>query len=327
MEILFLLPALVCAYHAVVWYVRQRALDPASIVIRYSPPDELSPAAARYLETGSVDWKSIAASVLVLSGAGCLRILRLAPTCEVQNLHPEASRVVPLRPEEALVFNRLFPMHNDKCLLDPNSSSDIALEMFLSFKMQLARFGYRYNWNALAAVWLATALSYTWLTPATTALPTIVLLYFVLLGVLCPVFWNWFSVMSDVIARRYSGPTVMKVLVMSGIMFGFFPVLIYLLCSEFSAGFNLSVFTSSIALLAGARLFRAPSSALQERLNQIEGYRRFLLTVEQDRMQRLSSEQKSADIESMFAYAVALDVKEPVGDHLSEAVLFVESGI
>ena len=189
------------------------------------------------------------------------------------------------------------------------------------------RFGYRYNWKALAGVWLATALSYTWLISAATALPTIVLLYFTLLAVLCPVFWNWFSMMSDVIARRYTGRTGVNVLIISGIMFGFLPVLIYLLSSEFSRGFNLSILTSSIVLLAAARLFRVPNSALKEKLDQIEGYRRFLSAVEQDRMQRLNSGEKSAEIESMFAYAVAPDVKEPVGDHLSEALVFVESGI
>ena len=54
--------------------------------------------------------------------------------------------------------------------------------------------------------------------------------------------------------------------------------------------------------------------------DQIEGYRQFLMSVEQDRLDKLNTPSRSPELlNSSLPYAIALDVKQAWGDHLSEA--------
>jgi hypothetical protein len=58
----------------------------------------------------------------------------------------------------------------------------------------------------------------------------------------------------------------------------------------------------------------------REVLAQIEGFRQFLEKVEQDRMRRVgASEDPAGSSMEFLPYAIALEVREPWGDHLAEA--------
>ncbi|MBV9072737.1 MAG: DUF2207 domain-containing protein [Acidobacteria bacterium] len=322
-----LIPLMIGVYHLVIWLSRQRAVDDRSIVVRYRPPDGLSPCATRYLKIGDVDWKSLAATLLALSGAGCLRILSLGDTCEVENLYPELSQLIKLHPEEASVFKKLFPTHNRSCVISANTSKEITLELFLNFKSQLQELGYEYNWSALAAVWCGAALSYAWLgySPENPAMAIVLCGYFAALAVFSPLFWYSASSLRDIAARRYNVRTTLNVLLAAAIMLGFLPALIWAVCSQFAPEFNASLLIGSVALFAGWQIFRRPSAALKTMLDEIEGYRRFLCSVEQDRMERIAAEEGLASWHGIFAYAVALDVKEPVGDAISGALLLEQT--
>jgi hypothetical protein len=62
----------------------------------------------------------------------------------------------------------------------------------------------------------------------------------------------------------------------------------------------------------------------RQTLEQIEGFRMFLEKVEQDRMQRLTAADPQAGASFEFMpYAIALEVREPWGDHLAEACVVV----
>jgi hypothetical protein len=57
----------------------------------------------------------------------------------------------------------------------------------------------------------------------------------------------------------------------------------------------------------------------REMLDRIEGYRQFLLSVERDRLDRLNAAQSPPTLLGQeLAYAIALDLKQAWGDHLSE---------
>src|SRR5579864_3910069 len=58
----------------------------------------------------------------------------------------------------------------------------------------------------------------------------------------------------------------------------------------------------------------------RQTLDEIEGFRLFLQKVEQDRMQRLTvADPHSAASSEFLPYAIALELREPWGDHLAEA--------
>jgi hypothetical protein len=52
---------------------------------------------------------------------------------------------------------------------------------------------------------------------------------------------------------------------------------------------------------------------------QIEGFRAFLVAVEQDRLDRMNKPTQEIDYAANLAYAVALEVKEAWGDYLCNA--------
>jgi hypothetical protein len=81
-------------------------------------------------------------------------------------------------------------------------------------------------------------------------------------------------------------------------------------------------FAAVLILLAavnvvGGSLLRAPTPRGRKVLDQIAGYRQFLLAVEQDRLNRLTASDASRS-DPNLAYAIALDIKEGWGDHLCE---------
>jgi hypothetical protein len=57
-------------------------------------------------------------------------------------------------------------------------------------------------------------------------------------------------------------------------------------------------------------------------VDQIAGFRQFLQKVDQDQMNRLNPEKSAPhDLDHLLPYAIALDVKEAWGDHLSQTFL------
>src|SRR5689334_18238448 len=65
-QALLLLPAALLIYYFVVWLAVGRDRKPETIVPRYQPPVNLSPAAVRYVVNAGTDHKSVAAVLLEL---------------------------------------------------------------------------------------------------------------------------------------------------------------------------------------------------------------------------------------------------------------------
>lgn len=68
-------------------------------------------------------------------------------------------------------------------------------------------------------------------------------------------------------------------------------------------------------------LMRAPTPAGQRVLQQLAGFREFLMRVERDRLERLNTPQQAAQMMNRFLpYAIALEVKEGWGDTMAAAL-------
>jgi hypothetical protein len=68
--------------------------------------------------------------------------------------------------------------------------------------------------------------------------------------------------------------------------------------------------------VVGGSLLRCPTDRGRKVLDEIEGYRQFLLRVEQDRIDRLTDPAESSRLDAHMPYAIALDIKEAWGDHV-----------
>jgi hypothetical protein len=80
-----------------------------------------------------------------------------------------------------------------------------------------------------------------------------------------------------------------------------------------------------VAALALVNLIWAPflkriTKEGREALDALEGFRQFLVSVEQDRLHRLNASSSEPTAETEYLpYAIALEVREAWGDHLAGA--------
>jgi len=108
---------------------------------------------------------------------------------------------------------------------------------------------------------------------------------------------------------------------------------IALLLKNLAVGVSLSFSLMVVAFLLvnlgwGPRLKRR-SVLGRQMLDQVAGFRQFLEKVDQDKLNRLNpSENGPQDLDKLLPYAIALEVKEAWGDHLSQSffatTVFVE---
>jgi hypothetical protein len=93
---------------------------------------------------------------------------------------------------------------------------------------------------------------------------------------------------------------------------------------------NLSLaYALSLAALVGINIAAFPALYRltprgREARDQIEGFRQFLGKVEQDRLRRLdAADPHAAESSEFLPYAIALEVREPWGDHLADSCVAV----
>ena len=67
-------PGLLFLYYLIAWFWIGPEPKPGAFVARYEPPDGLSPAAARFIASGTTDGRSFAAVIAQLAVRGCLRV-------------------------------------------------------------------------------------------------------------------------------------------------------------------------------------------------------------------------------------------------------------
>jgi hypothetical protein len=94
------------------------------------------------------------------------------------------------------------------------------------------------------------------------------------------------------------------------------------LASEVSLSFSLTLVAFMLINLVWGPLLKRKTPLGREVSNQIAGFRQFLEKVEQDKLNRLNPEVNGPqDLDRFLPYAIALEVKEAWGDHLSQAFL------
>ncbi len=73
--------------------------------------------------------------------------------------------------------------------------------------------------------------------------------------------------------------------------------------------------------IAGGMLIQNITPLARERMDQVEGFKQYLASVELDPLRRMNNAHLTPTLlNDYLAYAIALDLKEPWGDHLSDAL-------
>jgi hypothetical protein len=313
-------------YYLIAWSAVGR--DPARGVIMafYEPPANLSPAATRFLMRMGYDNKTFAAAILDMAVRGYLKIAEDSGSYRL-TLSGKDDRV--LTADEKQIAAELFEGRNDVLLKQENHAL-IKSAMFATQK------------------WLKSAEEKTYfftnsryLIPAIALSVLIMLAYFVTLGVpqriggvfvsfwltfwtigvsalLLTVFAAWHDVArhgsaSLIGAGKALFYTLFAIPFLGGEIMG-----LVFLTKVTSLAFAIFLLVSGILHGVFVHLMKAPTFAGRRLMDQVEGFKMFLSSVDGDRLNRAAPPQQTPQVfEKFLPYALALDVEQDWADKFS----------
>jgi hypothetical protein len=320
-------PLVLCLYYFFAWLLVGRELKRGAAVVRYDPPQGVTPAAARYLWTKGSDGRSLAAVLADLSARGIVRITPGQGDYKVEQLLAAKTDSASLPPEEKRVCGLLFS-DQSAVILRPKEQGPLSLYLYgiheeLTKQVQ----GKYYTWNlgylvggAIAA--LAFMLGAAGAVAQSDAFTAV---FFCLWFLFCGWILGLIAVVNvlpawERLLRGMGG--IRQVLVSTLITGAFCTVMGIVLLREAQATSAMLAVALVLMLLLplvwGPALRRMNPLGVQM-LGELEGFRTFLQEVEQDRLQRLNAPDEVLKKANQFLpYAIALEVREAWGDHLAD---------
>jgi len=334
----FWLPAALCVYYLIALLLVGKGPAQGVIVAKYQPLANMSPAEVRYLLNGSTDRKSVSAVLVHLATKKLIAIQPEHDDYRITLLVEEAPKEI--SPDEAAAMRALAEIYS---FTNPNSKNCKGG----SFLLKPAR---NQNISLLGSVIAGSVnsrvekacfnrnLSYS--------LPAFVLSFLTVIimaghfgnfgnGVIFLTAWFMFcsfligliTAVSVVPAVRdaFRGRialtniwTAMVPLLMFGGVLAFVDAKIAKLVSPAFAYNLVAVVVINVGFAISLKRL---TPAGRQRLDEVLGFRQFLSRVELDRLDRMNNPHMTPILMNDYlAYAIALDLKEAWGDHLSSAL-------
>lgn len=333
---LLIAPALLLLYYVIVWLALGRSPQRGTVAIQYQPPQGLSPAAVRYIRTTGCDGRSLAATIAQLAARGCIGIEPQGAKYKVTRLDGPDPKTLqpPLAPEEFSVFEDLFEDGPTVVLDSKNGNPLNRYLMRINIELQKRLNNLYFTRNAR---WLVLGTFASFLTAIGMALTAhgrsgdrMTLLFLTWWFFFCFYFLGLIVVMTllPAIVRAMRGlGGAREVAIGSAVVAAFGGggvAVLWQLKSGASLAYALSLLALVFINIAAFPALRRLTPLGRQAGEAIEGFRMFLDKVEQDRMRRVSPSEEIADPHGaasfeFLPYAIALEVREPWGDHLAEA--------
>ena len=321
-------PVVLFLYYLIVWI--KVGPEPAlgSVPVRYDPPDELSPAAVRYIRTTGTDERTLAAVIAQLAARGSIGIELRDGNYKLTQLNADANVVKSLAPEEARVLEMLFE-DGKEIVLHPNNGNELN-KYSLAIQGQLQkRLDGQYFTRHLGYIGLGilASLAAAMLMAATANGKDTS-------GVLFLTWWFFFCgfILGGVLLTSIVPACKLALRGMGGArqlliglgVFGAFGSGFVLVLKQMSQGISPAYTVMMVSLVVinvgWIPALKRMTPRGRQAVVQIEGFRTFLNKVEQDRMQRLNTTEDGPQASKEFLpYAIALEVREAWGDRLAEA--------
>lgn len=311
----------VLVYYVIAWSAVGR--DPAAGVImaNYQPPQNLSPAAMRYLVRMGFDNKTFAAAILDMGVRGFLTIKELAGSYRLYTTGKPASV---LSEDEQMVAASLFNGRTELWLHQENHTAIrdalSGLKDYLASKEQKTYFVTNSVYLIAPVVFsILVAVVYLFLQgPPKIAMCAFLAVWLSIWSL--AVYGLWSKVVSSWRATRgrsSMGGEVASVgsafsTTFIALPFTFFEVMAFWFLWKMTS-FSFVVFVLSTGLLhvLFLHLMKAPTFAGRRLMDQVEGFKMFLGAVDGDRLNRAAPpEQTPAVFEKFLPYALALDVEQ-----------------
>jgi Predicted membrane protein (DUF2207) len=319
-------PVLVCLYYLIVWLRLGPEPILGSVPVRYEAPAGLSPGAVRYIRTSGCDSRTLAAVIAQLAVRGCIHMEPENGQYKLTRGTNDPAVVKSLAPEEYSLLGMLFEDGPEAVVRPSNSRNLNAYQLAIAGQLR-TQFDGKYstgNYGKVALGYLgafALAQGMALISSRGNTFP----LFFL-------TFWFFFCAsMLGGMALAYMIPAVFRLLrgmgglreVLPGVfVIAIFGSLFVYLLKMFAKNIS-PTYSLALGLLVAVNLVWAPALKRltpegRQAMRDIEGFRLFLEKVQQDQMQRLNAKGDSPDgATASVPYAIALEVKEAWGDHLS----------
>jgi uncharacterized membrane protein YgcG len=321
----------VLVYYIVAWSAVGRDPAPGVIMANYQPPQNLSPAAMRYLVRMGFDNKTFAAAILDMGARGFLTIKELAGSYRLYTTGKPASV---LSEDEQMVAASLFNGRTELWLHQENHTAIrdalSGLKDYLASKEQKTYF-------VTNARYLIAPIAFSVI---------VALIYLLLSGppkvLMCAFLALWLSVWSLAVYglwtnaaskwRATRGPSSVGGEVGNvgsaigatfiAIPFTFFELMaLWFLWKMTSFSFVIFVLSAGLLHVVFLHLMKAPTFAGRRLMDQVEGFKMFLGAVDGDRLNRAAPpEQTPAVFEKFLPYALALDVEQHWAEKFSRVL-------
>jgi hypothetical protein len=336
--LLFAAPGIIFLYYLIAWFRIGPDPQPSALQARYEAPDGLSPAAIRYIASGTTDGRTFAAVITQLATRGCLRVESVNGKIKLSQLMSDRATQSALAPEESACLNLLF---EDGPTIELSPAMD---------QRKTAQNG-RYVFHIHEQLTQQLSGKYFTRNPGTIALGIVMTLFFAAVlagtakgrdttGAFMFTFWilfmglmigmmiemSFLSAWKTVIRARSGWIKMLPGTLAVGVFLGAIGLILKKLSDGVSLSYALMLVAFLLINLGWAPFLKRKTQVGREVSDQIAGFRQFLQKVEQDRLNRLGgslagSSDESGKLDALLPYAIALEVKETWGDQLAQAFL------
>jgi hypothetical protein len=335
---IFVIPMAVAVYYAVVWAVRGRDLKPGVAVTRYEPPKNVTPAAARFARVGYSDGKTLAAALVSMAVKRAITISPENDEWVVASAAPAAgapeatdalrrtsSQYPQLAPEERRMFDLIFGWGDPVRFkgFEQQRASVLVNDIESSMRDQYEKRFYVRNGKWIAGGIFA---SFAALMGASARMPgdgttfMALWLFWFMLGLMMIAVLRLGQAFADIVRGRVSWKMAASTLVSTPLFFSI-PLLVAWKVAQQSSRELVLALLLSVALHAlSLPLLKRRSRECRQLLDELDGYRHFLASVDAAQLQQFNVPGRPAELmNEPLAYAIALDIDERWGERFAGA--------
>lgn len=309
---------LVMLFYAFFWY--KVGVDPrkGTIIPLFTPPQDLSPSALRYVERMGSDTKVFSAAVLSMAVKGWVIINQ---TKKKYSLQKADTRKEELKPEERAVFSGLISGRSSIELDQKNHSTFSSAQRSMEKLLKAAHNKTHFNRNTgyiVGGVILSLVITVISLIMISLfadidgeeMLPIFLISFFSFFVI--PFMYSWVVAIKNAwISPSWStilGAVALSIIIVPlGIGYTWS---LFAFSWEISQTLCIGMMIIFAANLIFAGLMKAPTKIGRKLMDDIEGFRMYLAAAEQDRLEFLHPPEKTPELfERYLPYAVALNVE------------------
>jgi len=320
----WVLTAAVCGYYVVMWSMIGRDPRPGTIVVEYEPPENLSPSMLRYVWKECFDDRTFWAGVLSLVAKGMAALEVQGDTTLVRAI-PTAKNKSALPKEERFLLDKILRGRGDKGMSTRLLDEESGFQAWgMAAVLRQAAVGRWFVENReIVITGAALSLVPVYVSARVQRLDQLFVLGWALV-LMAPGGFYLVALLphfGDLVRASRNGPK-MAIFLRAITLLGLIVTCLAGLVSGavvLGVNFGLQVWLVTALMvnldLAFLNLMKAPTADGRKLLDQIEGFRQFLSSVEQLPMDKLGVPSEASSLyEKYLPYAVALEVEQAWSD-------------